>query len=217
MCSTERNRFSDWEKTYETLEFEEMPWWYEKLDPDIDAALKHCGFKHGGFKHCGISAENSGPRVLDLGCGPGTQAFELAQRGFDVLASDLSPKAIEKVKKRFKLDQLRLRFIQDDILESKLEGPFDLVIDRGCFHVIKPEARASYIATLSSLLEKNKYYFLKCFSEKETMEDGPHRFSEAEIRELFSSSFEILSIDETVYYGTLEQYPIALFSVMKKL
>jgi hypothetical protein len=58
--------------------------------------------------------------------------------------------------------------------------------------------------------------FLKCFSDKEPRQEGPYKFSQGEIRELFSKYFVIDSIKETVYQGTLNPLPKALFAVMIK-
>ena len=55
--------------------------------------------------------------------------------------------------------------------------------------------------------------FLKCFSDKEPMQEV-HKFSQDEIRDLFSESFRIDSIKETVYQGTLDPFPKAFFVVM---
>ena len=46
------------------------------------------------------------------------------------------------------------------------------------------------------------------------MEEGPYKFSQGEIRDLFSDSFIIDSIKE--YQGTLNPFPKALFIVMIK-
>ncbi len=51
--------------------------------------------------------------------------------------------------------------------------------------------------------------FLKCFSDKEPMEEGPYKFSQGEIRDLFSESFIIDSIKETaesITKGTFCRY-----------
>ena len=45
--------------------------------------------------------------------------------------------------------------------------------------------------------------FLKCFSGKEPIEEGPYKFSQGEMRDLFSDSLTIDSIKKTVYQGTL--------------
>ena len=60
----------------------------------------------------------------------------------------------------------------------------------------------------------NGILFLKCFSDKEPRQEGPYKFSQGEIRDLFSESFQIDSVKETVYQGTLDPLPKALFVVM---
>ena len=70
---------SDWEKVYRLEKIEELPWYEEKIDLDLDDAIQI--IKNGKF--------------LDLGTGPGTQAVELSKKGFDVTGSDISPTAIQ--------------------------------------------------------------------------------------------------------------------------
>ncbi|TDL78229.1 magnesium protoporphyrin IX methyltransferase [Palleronia sediminis] len=67
-------------------------------------------------------------RVLDAGCGTGAMAAELAARGADVVAVDVSPKLLEVAEAR--LDRgLRgqVRFLAGDMLAPDL-GRFDAVI-----------------------------------------------------------------------------------------
>ena len=61
-----------------------------------------------------------------------------------------------------------------------------------------------------------EFLFLKCFSIKEPMTEGPYKFSAEDISSLFTRYFIISKIKETVYQGTLETWPRALFVVMKK-
>jgi cyclopropane fatty-acyl-phospholipid synthase-like methyltransferase len=108
-------------------------------------------------------------------------------------------------------------FIVDDILNSKLKGnEFDYVFDRGCFHVLSPAHRQIYISKIKGVLKDKGILFLKCFSDKEPRQEGPYKFSQQEIRDLFSKYFRIDSITETVYQGTLDPFPKALFAVMIK-
>jgi hypothetical protein len=65
-------------------------------------------------------------------------------------------------------------------------------------------------------LKDNGILFLKCFSNKEPRQEGPYKFSQEEIRSLFNKYFIIDSIKETVYQGTLDPLPKALFAVMIK-
>ncbi len=48
------------------------------------------------------------------------------------------------------------------------------------------------------------------------LEEGPYRFSHDKIKEIFGNDFEILNIKDTVYQGTLDPLPKALFVVMRK-
>src|SRR6476660_5487797 len=41
-----------------------------------------------------------GARLLDLGCGTGIDAIELARRGYSVVATDWSPQMIERTRQR---------------------------------------------------------------------------------------------------------------------
>ena len=53
--------------------------------------------------------------------------------------------------------------------------------------------------------------------EKGLAEDkGPHKLSISELKQIFSNDFEVESIKNTVYHGTLNPLPKALFAVFKK-
>ncbi|MBF0696295.1 class I SAM-dependent methyltransferase [Actinomyces bowdenii] len=71
---------------------------------------------------------------LDIGCGEGADTLWLAERGWRVTAVDLSPTAIDRLRReaaRRGLDQQVSALVQDGG-QSLPEGPFDLVT---CFYV----------------------------------------------------------------------------------
>jgi len=158
----------------------------------------------------------SGGKFLDLGTGPGTQAIQLEQLGFDVTGTDISENAIIKARKLSN----KVRFLTDDFLNSKLaDKEFNYIFDRGCFHVFDEEQRKSCIKQYARILSDDGILFVKCMSvdEQELPEDeGPHRFSKEEIITSFSSDFEISDIDTGVFVGTLDKPPKAWFVVMRK-
>ena len=197
-----KREFPNWKQLYRDQPLESMPWFYPELDPDLDEALTKLNLRQG--------------TVLDLGTGPGTQAMALAERGFQVTATDISEAAIAKAIDKAKERGIDISFKQDDILNSHLDQKFDFVFDRGCFHVLPPERRQDYVRLVGSLIERSGYLFLKCFSALETREEGPYRFTPEQIEEMFTSRFNLYSVKETVYYGTLEPLPRALFSILKK-
>ncbi|KYF64869.1 methyltransferase type 11 [Sorangium cellulosum] len=201
--SDERN-FPDWQELYRSTPAESMPWYHARLDPDLERALEQRQIARG--------------RALDLGTGPATQAFALAERGFDVTGTDLSHAAIEQAAAQAAQAAQRgvsARFLQDDILDSKLDDRFDVVFDRGCFHCLPPARRADYVRTLKRLVAPGGHLFLKCFSVLEPFDQGPYRFTPEALREIFGADFEVLSADETVYHGPREPPPRALFAVLK--
>jgi magnesium-protoporphyrin O-methyltransferase len=70
-----------------------------------------------------------GRRILDAGCGTGLMAVELARRGAEVLAIDLSPRMIELARERLPqdVDPSRIDFRSGDMLDEEL-GYFDHVV-----------------------------------------------------------------------------------------
>lgn len=193
--------FPNWETLYSSQQVKSMPWYNENLDIDLDAELEKRKINKGKF--------------LDLGTGPGTQAIKLYGKGFHVTASDISKTAIEKANELYNNNIKKIDFIVDDILSSNfMENEFDYIFDRGCFHVISINNRKQYIIEIKRILKDNGILFLKCFSNKEQGDYGPYRFSEDDIKEIFGNGFRIQNIKETVYQGTLNPLPKALFVVM---
>jgi SAM-dependent methyltransferase len=68
-------------------------------------------------------------RALDLGCGEGADAAWLAERGWHVLAVDISETALQRAAADALMRGLneRIKFEQHDLSESFPEGSFDLV------------------------------------------------------------------------------------------
>lgn len=202
MTTPQSDRFPDWETLYRQKPGETLPWYYPELDPDLEAALREHGLARG--------------RVLDLGTGPGTQAIALAARGYEVTGTDLSATAVAGAAALAASRGVRVLFLEDDALASRLTASFDAVFDRGCFHVIDPARRGEYVEAAATRLVPGGLLLLKTFSKLQPGEVGPHRFSPAEIRTIFDERFELLSSLETVYQGTLDPLPKALMNVLRR-
>jgi cyclopropane fatty-acyl-phospholipid synthase-like methyltransferase len=202
-----RRAIPDWETLYKNQQVESMPWYNENLDADLEEELEKRKINQGKF--------------LDLGTGPGTQAIKLHERGLSVTATDLSETAIKKAQSIYNSNNnnsKKVDFRVDNILNSNLkENEFDYIFDSGCFHVISTNDRKRYIMQVTRILKDNGILFLKCFSDKEQGEEGPHRFSKDKLKEIFENEyFNIENMKETVYQGTLNPLPKALFAVMTK-
>jgi ubiquinone/menaquinone biosynthesis C-methylase UbiE len=202
MTESINRKLPTWDDYYKNEKIEKMPWYNEKLDFDLEDELIARQLNNGIF--------------LDLGTGPGTQAIELAKKGFVVIGSDIAETVIKRNKSMYENKYQNIRFVVDNILESDFkDNYFDYIFDRGCFHVFSEEDRPKYYNQIKRILKQKGILFLKCFSIDEPMKDGPYRFSHNDIHNIFSKNFQINKIKKTVYQGTLDPLPKALFSVMK--
>ncbi|XP_073006528.1 uncharacterized protein [Typha latifolia] len=97
--------------------------------------------------------------VLDVGTGNGLFLQTLAKQGFsDLTGTDYSEGAIELARNLALRDGFtNIKFLVDDILETKLEGKFQLVVDKGTLDAIGlhpdgPIRRIMYWESLSNLV-----------------------------------------------------------------
>lgn len=75
--------------------------------------------------------------VLDIGCGSGLEACELAAIGYQVHGIDISPEAIRLAGERARSLNLSIGFRRGNALQLPYAaGSFDLLTDRGCLHLI---------------------------------------------------------------------------------
>lgn len=76
-------------------------------------------------------------RVLDLGCGSGIWAVELAQRGWQVTGVDFVPKALRRARERAEKAGAEVQLVEGDVTDlgtTRVGSGFRLLLDFGCFH-----------------------------------------------------------------------------------
>ena len=103
-------------------------------------------------KYCG-----TGCRVLDLGCGPGYFALELARNGYEVIGADISSESINAANQALDANRVTdgfgsLEYIVGSFDELKNIGTFDAVLSSGFLHHI-PEIDAAVDAAAEVLNE----------------------------------------------------------------
>lgn len=100
-----------------------------------------------------LPADLRGQRVLDAGCGTGAMAVELARRGADVLAIDLSPTLVQLAQERLPASLGEsgvghIRFTSGDMLDAAL-GRFDHVVAMDSLIHYRTEDALRALATLA--------------------------------------------------------------------
>lgn len=75
--------------------------------------------------------------MLDLGCGSGFWAVELAKRGWQVTGVDIVPKALRRARERAHETGVELRLVEGDVMKLHAAGVgtgYSFLLDLGLFH-----------------------------------------------------------------------------------
>jgi len=162
-----------WDAVYRHQPPERLKWHREEVDAELLAAL---------------DALPKG-RLLDLGTGLGTVAAYAARRGFHVIATDVSRRALELAQKRYPAD--RVEWLEDDAVASRLFTPFDVAIDRGLLHLLPPDRRADYLRELSRLIKPGGVLLLIAHVHPAPKETATHGFTRADLENTLGAAFEL--------------------------
>jgi len=174
----------DWDAHYASGE---LPWDTGEPDPRLVEAVESGTIPVG--------------RALEVGCGTGTNARWLAERGFDVLGLDLAPLAIEAARaKRPRRDGCVFE-VADFLTGDGPEGPFDFVFDRGVFHVFdEADRRAEFASRVAAALRPGGLWLsLIGSTEGPPRDHGPPRRSAREVLDAIEPSVELVSLRSIVF------------------
>jgi cyclopropane fatty-acyl-phospholipid synthase-like methyltransferase len=103
-------------------------------------------------------------RAIDIGCGTGTNVITLARAGWQVTGVDFAPRAIRLARQKLLMAGVQAQVQVNDATKLKgIYGPFDLVLDLGCFHGISSEGRIRYLQQLQRTLAPNGFWLMYGF------------------------------------------------------
>ena len=127
--------------------------YYDLVNQDKDYKAE-CDFLQAIF---GKYFSKSVRTILDLGCGTGGHAMNLAEKGCKVTGVDLSRKMLEIGERKAKKRKLDIKFIGGDIRNIQLNRKFDAVISMFAVisYQITNEDLMSVFKTASRHLKKN--------------------------------------------------------------
>jgi ubiquinone/menaquinone biosynthesis C-methylase UbiE len=178
--------YYDWDRIYRSYPLQVLPWERGRPREALVEILEKGGLKRG--------------KALDICCGAGTNGLYMAEKGLEVTAMDISPRAVAYAKEKASGANVEIKFMVQSFIGLPFpEEEFDLVLDSGCLHHVLANDRSAYIRGIHMVLKTEGRYLLICFSER----NGPawNHFSRQEIEKLFSGLFDIVSIKHS---GSLE-------------
>ena len=136
------------------------------LDGQIDVASRRSEFIDASLAWMERRfALGSGSRVVDLGCGPGLYAHELARTGAAVTGVDFSRRSIDYARERARTDGLAVEYIYADYLEWQPEERFDLALMIMCdYCALSPAQRTRLLERVHRLLRPGGAFLFDVYS-----------------------------------------------------
>lgn len=106
--------------------------WYEELFQDYANKYESESFVQGTIGEVDFLEDeihhDKSKSILDVGCGTGRHAIELAKRGYKVTGIDLSESMLEKAREKADSENLEVNFIKKDARDFNFQEQFDLSI-----------------------------------------------------------------------------------------
>ena len=111
--------------------------------------------------------QDLGKRAIVIGCGVGDDAEALASYGYEVIAFDVAPTAIELCKNRYK--DSKVNYLVADLFDHPKEWleSFDLVYECNTIQVLPDKYRIKALTSMVALLDKKGHILVSCRSRKQ--------------------------------------------------
>jgi SAM-dependent methyltransferase len=167
-----------WRATYEKTRYDRLPWFEPGPSVGVKEAVRVGFFPTGG-------------KVVDIGCGAGSNVLFLARSGFRAGGIDLSPGAVVAAQARARKARLSVDIQEGDALALPFaNGSLDGLLDHGCFHTLPLPRRGRYAQEVSRVLRPGGHFLLGWVAREHTGEMGPpHRPSLQEVTAVLESRF----------------------------
>ncbi|MHC4779612.1 MAG: class I SAM-dependent methyltransferase [Planctomycetota bacterium] len=157
-----------WENRYKN---EDMPWDRDEPSPELVACIEKLGLTSG--------------KVLEVGCGTGTNAIWMAEQGLEVTALDIAPTVVAMARDKVaKAGVTGVEIMEGDFFaETPFRGgDFDFAFDRGAFHHHADLAfREAFAEQVHRSVKPSAHWLTLCGSTDDTGPGGPPRLKAADI------------------------------------
>lgn len=120
-----RKYYEAYDERYKTVHARDIRWFGDEGSPIVLETISK--FRITGDR-----------KLLEIGCGEGRDAQVLLDRGFNLLATDVSPEAIAYCKKLLPAHQAHFRVL--DCIRDRLPEKFDFIYAVAVIHMLVPDA-----------------------------------------------------------------------------
>jgi 2-polyprenyl-3-methyl-5-hydroxy-6-metoxy-1,4-benzoquinol methylase len=196
-----------------------MAQWYEELFKDYAESYDKEVYTQGTVQETDFIESELGfdksKRILDIGCGTGRHAIELAKRGYSVTGVDLSESQLNRAKQKAEDAKVKVDFQIADARKLDFKNEFEAVImicegafslmetDEMNFAILENAAKALkdggmiILTTLNVLFPL--YHSVKDFMEQKTV-DGKN----------FDFTFDLMTFRDFHSYETVDDKGVAM-------
>ena len=132
--------------------------------------------------------------ALDVGCGTGDSSIYLAQHGWQVTGVDFTAKALDKARTKASAANADVSFVHADVTHLRragINGPFQVIVDNGCFHGMSDGDRDLYAQEISAAAAPGARLLMIAF--KPSGRFGPAGVDQTEIERRFTPAWTLLS------------------------
>ena len=138
-------------------------------------------------------------RIIDLGCGTGTNLITFAKAGWQAVGIDFSWQAIKAARSKAAAAGVSITLRRQDVTNLKgINGDFDIVLDMGCFHQLPYYQRQIYRRNLDKLLAPNGYFLIYAHCAMDDQHN--HGIRELDLA-LFGESLKLVERQDTYENG----------------
>ena len=149
-----RKYYEAYDDRYRQVHGQQLDWFMKTPSSIVGEVLERYG----------ITGE---AKILEIGCGEGRDAQHLLERGYDLLATDVSEEAVDYCRVRFPRWQDRFRVL--DCVADRIEGKFDLIYAVAVVHMlVLDEDRKGFYAFFREQLKESGIGLICTMGDGET-------------------------------------------------
>ncbi len=153
------------------------PWWEDLFNDDFIRTMAKLAdadiAREATFIEESLGCE-AGATILDLACGTGRHAVELASRGYQVVGFDLSLSMLARASDEAQDRKQKLNFVQGDMREMTFEETFDGIFSwNTSFGFFDEEKNAAVIAKVHRALKKGGQFLLDVVNRDNVIRSAP--------------------------------------------